>query len=371
MRLLSLTLDQFRNYGSLRLDFSQRDVQFFVGENGSGKTNILESISVLSLTKSFLGLEEQDVKQWGTEFYRVRGRIRSDRGEERDLEVVSQVTPRRQKVCFRNDVRTPLSAMVGELPTVIFLPQDLSLFTGAPAERRRFLDQILCQVSPEYFLALMEYQKILKQRNSLLKACADGRAEREHLEPWNAELARKGALITLQRLELTETFLLTLTEETRALAEQWESVGIAYQRSGSTARTLGGLESDLLASFAQNTERDIILQSTTAGPHRDDWQLEADGHLLPSFASRGQQRVAVLALLFLEASYLELRRGEKPVIVLDDIFSELDDRHRERVESAFAGHQVFMTMTHLPADGGAAGKIWRVEKGKAMTSVAG
>lgn len=371
MRLLSLTLDQFRNYGGMRLDFApDQDLQFFVGENGGGKTNILEAVSVLSLTKSFLGLEEQDLKQWGTEFYRVRGQARTDRGEEKELEVVSQITPRRQKACFKNGVRTPLSQMVGELPVVIFLPQDLSLFNGPPAERRRFLDQILCQLSAEYFVALLEYQRILKQRNALLKATTGGRADPLQMEPWNAELAAKGAIVTLGRLELMETFMLTLAEETQALGERWSAVRIAYQRSGSEGRTVQGIESELRAALGRNLERDVILQSTTAGPHRDDWQLEADGRPLPAFASRGQQRVAVLSLLFLEASYLELRRGEKPLILLDDIFSELDDAHRERVSAAFAGHQVFMTATHLPPGIGAGRNVWRVERGAVTAAVA-
>lgn len=360
MRLLSLHLDQFRNHRSLGLELGGVDVHLFAGPNGSGKTNILESVTVLSLSKSFLGADDEHLRTWGTEFYRVRGVACTDAGEERSVEVVSQILPRKQKACFVNDVRSPVSQLVGSLPFVAFLPQDLSLFSGPPAERRRFIDQILCQVSSEYFVSLLEYQKILKQRNTLLRHVADGRQDADSLDSWDEELSKRGSVVTLLRLELMETFTLALGEEVRSLGERWSSAGVSYTRSG-TARERGELERELQMLLRDTRSRDVLLQSTGIGPHRDDWHLTADGRPLPSFASRGQQRVGVLALLFLEASYLELRTGEKPIILLDDIYSELDDAHRERVTGSFAGHQVLMTGTHVPE--GFMGKVWEVKDG--------
>lgn len=370
MRLTSLMLEQFRSYGRAELVLSDADVHFFVGPNGSGKTNILESISVLALSKSFLGVDEDDIRQWGTDFYRVRAEILRDDGEATNVEVVSQVAPRRQKACFVNDVRNPVTDFVGHVPMVAFLPQDLSLFTGPPAERRRFLDQILCQVSPEYFVAVLEYQKLLRQRNALLKQrSASGVASlSELLRPWDEQLAERAATITLLRLELTETFGLTLRDEIRSLGEAWENIALSYSRTG-TSRELPTLRAEILAALTNSAERDVLLQSTGVGPHRDDWQLTVDGHALPSFASRGQQRVAVLALLFLEASYLEVRRGERPLILLDDIFSELDAHHRSRVMESFRGHQVFLTGTEVPTDTEAGAReamgmaLWYVQRG--------
>ncbi len=363
MRLLSLTLEQFRNYPGLSLDLSGGDVHVFLGPNGSGKTNILESISILALTKSFLGAEEQDVKQWGADYYRVKGMARNDEGEETELEVFSQTVPRRQKACFRNGVRIALNEMVGQFPAVAFLPQDLSLFFGPPAERRRFLDQILCQTSPEYFLALIDYQKLLKQRNALLKSIADRQADRESIGVWDRQIADRGAFLTCMRLELLETFNLTLSEEVRSLGETWEQAQVVYQRSGG-ARVERELSDEIVGLLQKNLERDLILQSTTVGPHRDDWHVAVDGHVLSTFASRGQQRIVVLALLFLEASYLELRRSETPVILLDDIFSELDDEHRAKVLHSFGRHQVFMTGTHAPGTEGVNAAVWEVGGGE-------
>ncbi len=366
MRLLSFTLEQFRSYERLSLDVSSPNVHLFVGPNGTGKTNILEAISVLSLSKSILGVDEEDLQTWGTEYYRVRCERESDSGERMSLEVVSQSAPRKQKACFVNDVRSQVSSLIGQLPTVTFLPQDLQLFTSSPSERRRFFDQLLCQVSHEYFQALWEYQKIIKQRNALLKHIAKKQASPEDLDPWDARAAERGSVITLHRLELIETFGLTLSQEVQALGEDWKETRILFQRTGN-ARTRKELEQEFLQELRDNRQKDILLQSTTSGPHREDWQLVADGHPLPSFGSRGQQRIAVLALLFLQASYLELRRGEKPIILLDDIFSELDDKHQESILSSFTGHQVLMTGVYVPP-GLDNAKVWEVKKGEVMST---
>src|SRR3989344_8842383 len=154
-----------------------------MGRNGSGKTNLLEAISVLSLTHSSLHSEEEDLRQWGTDFYRLSAMVESDDGTQSKLEIVSQVLPRKAKACFVNDVKTQASAMVGSFPTVLFLPQDLELFTGSPANRRRFLDTILSQVSPEYFELLNQYGKLLKQRNALLRRIAERSADPSELIP--------------------------------------------------------------------------------------------------------------------------------------------------------------------------------------------
>ena len=158
MRLLELSLTQFRRHRSLTLQMTAPCV-LFLGSNGSGKTNLLEAMTMLSLGKSGLGIEDEMLRSWETDFYRVQAIVASDSGEEKRLEVVSQVAPRVQKASFINDVRVPLSQFVGSLPTVTFLPRDLDLFTGAPAERRRFLDQLLCQVSPPYLQALSQFQQ--------------------------------------------------------------------------------------------------------------------------------------------------------------------------------------------------------------------
>ncbi len=347
MRLFSLQLEHFRNYVAERISFDDGDVHLLLGPNGSGKTNLLEAIGVLSLSKSFRGREDDDLATWEQSFYRVKGELRADDGERLTLEVTSELTPRRAKAAFRNDVKIALSKSVGLLPSVTFLPQDLQLFSGPPAERRRFLDQLLCQVSPDFIMLSAGYQKVLKQRSALLKNIAKGEADEGSLTLWDKEVAARGSAITSARLNLIGTLNLTLAEELKALGEGWDDAQIQYRRKGSE-RERASMEHELLQLLKENRARDLLLQSTTVGPHREDWQMIVSGRELPAFASRGQERTAVLALLFLETSYLELTRGEKPVILLDDVFSELDDAHRGALLSNLSGHQVFLSSTHLP-----------------------
>jgi DNA replication and repair protein RecF len=363
MRLSRLLLEQFRSYDVLDVGFplQESDVHVFVGANAAGKTNVLEAIGLLSLTKSCQGNEDEELIRWGSQHYRVTGEILSGSNESSRLEVACQLAPRRKKACFRNDVPVAVGEMVGTLPVVFFLPQDLGLFSGPPQRRRQFLDQLLCQVSPQYIAALSQYTKVLKQRNSLLKDIAQRRSAEDSVEIWDGQLAIAGAEVTLKRLELMEVLQCTIAEEIGALGESWKDVQLVYERKGE-ARTPTELTAELVQLLTKYRERDILLQATTVGPHRDDWQFLADGRSLPSFASRGQQRAAVLALVLLQVSYLELRRGEHPVLLLDDVFSELDSPHQEALLQSVTEHQVFITTTQVPPRLHGA-QVWDVEQG--------
>lgn len=366
MRIVSLTLEHFRNYALQMLTISDADLQLFVGPNGSGKTNLLEAMSVLSLTRSCRGKDDADMVEWETAHYRIRGVVRSDAGEEWTMEVVTELAPRKRRAFFINDVRSPLGSFVGTLPTVTFLPEDLELFSGAPSERRRFLDELLSQVSPAYFDSLSSYQKILQQRNALLKRIAGGEDRPDALDVWDMEIAPRAAAITLARLEMIEALNMSFLEEIGSLGETWSNATLRYERK-SECRDLPSLSRELAALLRTHRDRDVAMQTTSLGPHREDWQVYRDDRSIPSFASRGQERVAVLALLLLQVSYLELRRSEKPVILLDDAFSELDDAHQGALLDAFRGHQVMMTATRVPprAEGAA---IHRVEHGVVHSS---
>jgi DNA replication and repair protein RecF len=349
MRVQQLRLEQFRNYPSLELDLSTSNIHLFRGPNGSGKTNLIEALGLLSLTKSVRGRDEADLPQWGKSHYRVRGFTENDAKETGIVEVVSEIAPRRKKACFVNDVKVSLSQMVGHLPTVTFLPQDLLLFSGAPAERRRFLDQLLCQISPEYLSTLSAYQKIVQQRNALLRRLAEGEKGEDVLTLWDRELAAKGSIITLARLELIETLNATFLTELQNLGEQWKDARMTYARKGER-RSREEIEAEMLELLAANRPKDLAMASTSIGPHREDWEVFIEERALPTFASRGQERVAVLALLFLEVSFLELRRGERPVVLLDDAFSELDDAHQRALLDALQEYQVILTAVRMPPD---------------------
>lgn len=363
MRIQSLQLEQFRTYDSLSLDLRGALLHVFCGENGKGKTNLLEAVSVLSLTKSCRGREDDELVAWGKSHYRVTAQTESDTGQAVKLEVVSELEPRRRKAAFRNDAKMGLSEMVGMLPAVVFLPQDLALFSGSPADRRRFADQLLSQVSPEYLADFAAYQKLLQQRNALLRRIADGEDTEASLEPWDRELARHGTAITTARLELIETLNLSFIAELNSLGEDWPDAKLVYDRKGAE-RDPSAMQAEFLELLARSRKRDLATLSTGVGPHREDWQAYSDGRALPQFASRGQERAAVLSLLLLEVSYLELRRGEKPVILLDDALSELDDAHQEALLGSLSSHQVLLTATRVPPGLPADLALWNVEIGR-------
>lgn len=346
MRLLSLQLEQFRTYPGLSLDLGEGSIHLLLGQNGAGKTNLLEAISVLSLTRSLRGSDDDDLRTWGNDHYRVQGRAETDTGQIITLETVSVTTPRRRRACFINDVQKPVGEYAGTLPTVAFLPEDLGLFRGPPSERRRFLDQVLCQVSQEYMRSLSSYQQVLKQRNTLLRTLKDG-GDPDSLTPWEKQMAEYGAVITLLRLELLQTINLSLQDELSRLGEKWAEPSLQYDRE-TQSTTQEDLCEELKALFQRSRPRDREMLSTSVGPHREDWQLVAGERPLPTWASRGQERIALIALLLLQVAFVELRRGERPVILLDDVLSELDSGHQNFLLQSLHGHQILLSGTHMP-----------------------
>lgn len=362
MRFASLQLTNFRSYAQASLAFpDEPGCVAFLGPNGAGKTNLIEALSILSLTRSCRGNDEAELVKWDEPFYRLKADVAGETGAARTVEVVSELAPRKRKALFVNDIKTAAGDFVGLVPTVTFLPQDLLLFTGPPAERRRFLDQLLSQVSPDYLTALSQYQQVIQQRNALLKTLSQTRGDTSVLDVWDREAARTGAVVTLRRLELIGTLSLSYREELARLGEAWDDVALRYDRK-TASRDLEALREEAFGVLRAGRDRDILLQGTLSGPHREDWQVSVGGRDLPAFASRGQERTAVLALLFLQVSYLQLTRGEMPVLLLDDACSELDERHQEALLSGFPGAQVFLTATRLP-DQARPLKVFAVEPG--------
>jgi DNA replication and repair protein RecF len=347
MRLLRLTLEKFRSYPSLSLEFEgDNNVSILVGENATGKTNVLEAISVLALLKSQRKAAENNLIRWEESYYRVKGSCLSDSGERMELEVTSQLEPKKQRAAFINGVRTPSARYIGTLPLVTFDPDDLTLFTGSPSHRRKLIDSLLCQVSPFYLQALTEYEKTVRQRNTLLRLVREEGEKPHALDPWDEKIATLGALITCDRLQLFETLQMTILRELVSLGEKPKSAAFHYVRK-TESKDERGIRDELLNQLTHYRERDILILATTTGPHRDDWSLSFEGRDISSFASRGQQRAAMLALLLLQASFLELRKCEKPVLLLADVFSEFDEKHRDAVLKTLTGNQVIITAVEL------------------------
>ncbi len=358
MRISSLSLKHFRSYDSLELEFGDLGRQFFCGDNGSGKTNIVEAVSLLSHGRSCLKADLSDTVRFGETFFKIRANVMGDDLESRSVECVFQISPRRASAYFVQDVRRPLLAFIGVVPTIIFLPQDLDLFTGPPSGRRNFIDSLLSQLKSDYATLRLEYERVLKQRNALLKRIAQGESNENELGLWDTELAAAGALIISRRNEAIATIGNFLPDELTRLAEMRKKIVVIS--AGTT--TGDDPKNALLVSLLKYRSRDIILQTTTTGPHRDDWRIEDDGKDIAVVASRGQQRTILLALLFVNAAMFRTIRRERPIILLDDILSELDKHHQKALLQHLHDHQVIITATHPVAQTEDL-NVWNVREG--------
>ncbi len=364
MRLTSLHLEYFRSYERAALRFGDESRQLFIGDNGAGKTNLVEAASFLSMGRSCLRVPSDNVAAWGQDFFRIKADLNTDSNESTSVEYVWQRVPRRSSAMFVRDVRTPLLEFIGVLPTITFLPQDLDLFTGSPSARRNFLDALLSQLKPEFAALRLEYDHVLKQRNAVIARVADGEAGTEELELWDSRLVPVAARLTVLRCEAVS---LINREIARTLAElgetAWTDALIVFERK-TTGDSVESLEPELLSLLRACRQRDLILRGTTVGPHRDDWHLKAQDRDIALFGSRGQQRAAFIALLLQSAALFGEVRAEKPVIFLDDVLSELDDAHQSALMDSLHDHQVFITAAHPIVTDSA--QIWSVKNGTVM-----
>lgn len=337
MLLSRLTATNFRNLVSVDLSFAA-PVTALIGDNAQGKTNILEAIQLLAIGKSLHATEEAQLIRRGEEFFRVRAEVATD---VRTLEIAAVRTPRFTKVFKANDKKVTASDFVGGLPTVTFFPTDLNLVLLAPSLRRRYLDILLAQVSRAYLRALTAYTRALRQRNALLALIADRRASAGELAFWDEELATHGIVIA----ELRNAFLDESAEE---LATRF--VAVSGTERQLTARLTNfhahHLTIEKYREHLDNLrERDIRYRTTTYGPHRTDLVFALDGEDVADDGSRGEVRSVILALKFAELSFLEARTGSRPLLLLDDVFSELDPGRRARLMEMLTGYQTVIATT--------------------------
>lgn len=321
---------------------------------------------MLSMARSCLRAQGEDSVRWGTDFFRIRGGITADDGTASTIEYVWQKSPKRASALFLSDVRTPLLQFIGTLPTIIFLPQDLDIFIGSPSARRSFLDALLSQLKPDFSGLRIEYERVLKQRNAVLAGIADGKVNLEDLTLWDSRLAASAAGLILLRDEVIGLFNRNLKQTIAKLGEgEWKDIRMVHDRK--TKETdAKALEAEMLRLLEVAHEKDLVVHSTTVGPHRDDWHVRVLDRDIAVFASRGQQRSAFVALLLTSAVLFRCVRGERPIILLDDVLSELDERHQSALLSSLEGHQVFITTTH-PVEMAGERQMWSVGEGNVVS----
>lgn len=325
--LKNLQLQNFRSYKKATFEFNNSVV--IIGPNTAGKSNLIESIYLLSAGKSFRAEKDSQMVNIGKEMGRVRGKT-----SEIDLEVVVTVGEvagvRTQfKRFFVNGVAKRRADFVGNLPSVLFSPRDLEMIVGSPGIRREFLDNVLEQTDRDYRIALLGYTKAIKQRNALLEIAKDtGRQVDKQLEYWNIIVIRNGSILTRKR----EEFINYLNKSEKDVFD----FIVEYDKSLISKERL-----------EQYKEAEIASGVTLVGPHRDDFFIyfEPDKPL-KSYGSRGQQRLGVLQLKLLELNHIKEKLGVEPLLLLDDVFSELDEGHIIHILERVGGQQTIITTTH-------------------------
>jgi DNA replication and repair protein RecF len=343
--LRKLTLTNFRNHAHLDLNFDNTPT-VFVGRNGAGKSNILEAVYLLSTTKSQRVDSEAEFIREGEEFCSVVGVL-----EEDQLEIVMQMLEgklaKRVKI---NGINRRGVDFIGNLPAVIFYPSDINMVTGAPSLRRWHLDIGLAQIDPEYKRSLSLYEQFLTSRNRVLKRIREGLSQKDELDYWTEGLLKEGKVISDKR----QAFFDFINNIKTPLGK----FTFPYHPSLVSSEKL-----------TETNSREVAAAATLIGPHRDDFSFFLQERNMTHFGSRGEQRTATLAFKLALLEYMANTLGKRPILLLDDVFSELDGEHRAHVVEVVAMQQTIIAtveLENIPQEFLDSARILTVEEGKIL-----
>lgn len=338
MYLQQLSVINFKNYSEAELKFSQ-SVNAFTGNNGAGKTNLLDAIHYLSLCKSYFNpIDSQQIKT-GTDMFVINGVFNKDGHKE----TIACGLKRNQKKQFKRNKKDyqRLADHIGLFPLVMVSPYDISIIIEGSEERRKFIDNVISQTDNKYLDELITYNKVLINRNALLKRIAEtGRYDPELLNVFDEQLITSGNLIFKKRKAFMGAITPVFNKHYQFLSGDAEQVELVYE-----SQLLQGDFADLLK---KSTEKDRILERTTVGIHKDELQFAIHGMPMKKFGSQGQQKSFLIALKLAQYTYLYQQKGFKPLLLLDDIFDKLDDNRVTKLMQMVSNHdfgQVFITDT--------------------------
>lgn len=339
MYLKKLSLSNFKNYSQAELEFSPK-INCIVGNNGVGKTNILDAIHYLSLTKSFFNNIDSVSIKHDEDFFIIQGWF--DRQGEVD-NIFCSFQRQKQKVLRRNGKECQrMTDHVGKYPVVMISPADNALISEGSEERRKFLNKIISQYSAEYLDSVLNYNKALQQRNKLLKDFkADWNFDEEMLSVWDSQLVKYGCLVFSERDLLVNEIIPVFQEYYSMISNQKESVKLIYRSHLA--------DGDFNESLKNAVTKDRALEYTTIGIHKDDLIFEMDGFPVKSLGSQGQQKSYLVALKLAKFDYIKRKAGFAPILLLDDIFDKFDAERVAQIIRLVGNHrfgQIFITDTH-------------------------
>ncbi|MCI9598338.1 MAG: DNA replication/repair protein RecF [Firmicutes bacterium] len=337
MYIKEIELQDFRNYQSLSAEFDPR-VNIFHGKNAQGKTNLLESIYITSMGKSFRTSKDKDLIRFGADFFRVK--VKAYKEDDNFIELA--VNKQGKKGIKINGIKAKkISQLFENIYIVIFSPEDLRIVKDEPEKRRKFIDRELCQIRPSYYNSLNQYKKVLIQRNAYLK---EPHVDPDVLDIWDSQLAEYGSKVILQR----DVFIKKLEAISRSIhqgiTDHKESLDVSYEPS---IEPCSDLNSVFYEELRKHRKRDIKNRTTGKGPHKDDLKLQIGGIDIRGFGSQGQQRTAALSLKLSEIQLIREETGESPILLLDDVLSELDQQRQNDLISSLEDTQIFITATEI------------------------
>ena len=361
MRVKSLVLKNFRNYEQAVIE-PDSGVTVFTGENAQGKTNILEALHLCCLGRSHRTPRDEELIRWGSADARVQIQTAQQDGTHEVTILLSKNGKKKKTVRIGSRQADRIGELFGHVCGVLFSPEDLSIVKDGPGERRRFLDMQLSQLRPSYFYALQRAVRTLNQRNALLKEIARNSSLIATLDMWDEQLAVIGAEIARNRREAIDMLSVEAAKAHASLTGGREDLRLWY-----ISQTREGQDTaeNLLARMRAARQEDLRRMTTTVGIHRDDMGVTINGKEARNFASQGQQRSAVLSLKLAQLEMAAKETGEAPILMLDDVMSELDPGRRRQLIERIDRVQTFVTCTDVSDLAGARqGVLYRVENGR-------
>lgn len=347
MHIEQLQLKNYRNYVDLTVDFEHK-VNVIIGENAQGKTNLMEAIYVLAFTRSYRTPRERECILWGEEFSRIKG-ILNKRDRTFPLEMILSKKGKKAKINHLEQRR--LSDYVGAMNVVMFAPEDLTLVKGSPQVRRRFIDMELGQMQPSYIFHLSQYQKTLKQRNHLLKKMQrQQQADPILLDILTEQLIEHAAIVLERRFQFLEKLRTSARPIHRDISRGIEDLQMTYDATIDVSEDMPKekIEHIYEEEFARIRQNETDRGTTLIGPHRDDLLFYINERNVQVYGSQGQQRTTALSVKLAEIELIKQEIGEYPILLLDDVLSELDDYRQSLLLSTIQGKvQTFVTTTSV------------------------
>lgn len=340
-----LELKNFRNYDYQKITFDSR-LNVISGRNAQGKTNLIEAIFLLAIGRSPRTTKDKEMINWNKDSAYVKLKLNKNSGS-KTLEV--RLNKSGGKIILINGLPIKrISELISVLNVIHFFPEDLKLIKEAPQDRRRFMDVDISQASRNYFFLLQTYEKVLMQRNKLLKNSKTLDIVKQTIGIWDEQLSTVASKIIISRIKFLNQLAPIVQKSHAYLADNDEVLEICYQ--GVTGESTQEIKDILQKKLEENLNKDFELGYTSVGPHRDDIKITLNGVDIRSFGSQGQQRTASLAMKLAEIQIFEEETGEKPILLLDDVLSELDPIRQQKLISVATKQQSFLTCTDYPFD---------------------